>query len=622
MVFCVTCGGGNFEEIAGHFYCAECNTQSQELRVEELEENFSDQPSFGHGTHTPKKRGRGVDDVKREEVFSHEIFSDVLLAQLDVLEKLGASPLLREVVRTLWLTFLHRCELAFLSQNPDEDIAPRLGATNHQRDLLLSLKREPRENIRCALRALGIRTRVFQPKGRRSRTADVDYDEDNPPDEADEVPEEAKPKLYSDGAAEFLSWAKKHGVKTNKAQMNVLLRDAFLDLRKLLAFLHLGCLVAQEPILLGDLLFWAAQGHLPYQHPCTGHMSAALLHRAAPPKAPQVSYEAGRLARFLDSPKELDARPLQPLIARYVLDLNLPLEILVLSRWLLDSWPILNSQPWTSRKPLRSVAFPAEEVRATALLLVLLKLTLGLDGAREQELSLEADRINEASKLHLFSWLRWEKQERLRATVLTDCCFFPKLGDAFCAANLPSSASDRVTEGKDAALRQGMQSCLGSLRRKDHRVPLPPPSSFPFSADVKLHDRVYQRQDFTQDHVLYFLGVPLCGHLFDEVHADYWVLHSNQQYSLLIKPFLPRSFAWILKLLSAIIGCKCDHLYQEIVRVEKAIFFNKTIHSRFHEGWKRDRLYDDFLEKLRASLKERHCRTKSETSGRASDALL
>lgn len=317
-----------------------------------------------------------------------------------------------------------------------------------------------------------------------------------------------------------------------------------------------------------------------------------------------MSYEAARLARFLSFPKSLDPRPLQLLITRYVLDLNLPLELLTLSKWIIDNWPSVRPKQWTSQKPLRSVAFPTEEVSAAALLLVVLKLTFGLDGTYEHELSHEAARVNRDSQYRLFSWQCWEKQERFRESVLTDCCFFPTLGDTFRAASLPPKASERVTQGPDTALRLGLQSCLASLRSKDYRIPLPSPSSFPFSVEVELQEAPHYRQDFTRDHALYFLGVPIADRVFEKVEVDYWTLHTDGQYSVVVEPFLPNSFAWLLRLLSSIVGCKHEHLYQQVVRFEKAVFLNKSIQSRFNNGWHRDKLYDHLLRKMRASFQE------------------
>lgn len=599
MVTCPTCGGGNFEEIAGLFYCSECNTQSQELRVEEVDD-YTELTTFGHNSgRVPAKRSRSKSAQQHEDVYTHEILNEVLLAQLGALERLGASPRLRRVVRTLWLTFLRRCQLAFLSQDPGEEKTPRLGVVNYQRDVLLTAQRRPQDNVRRALLASGIRTRVIQHKGRRCRISRFQGDEDNVDSDVTQLDASDDPQLYSEVAEAFLSW-KQYKERLTSTKPSAPMRDSFLHLRKLLAFLYLGVLIAREPVLLADLVRWSAQGHLPYLR-AWNQQAVNFSYRTVPPRAPQVLVETARLARFLGAPTHLKSRPLQPLVARFLLDLNLPLELLKLSNWLQMTNPFLVPQHWTPRAPLRSVAFPAEELSAAALLLILLKLTLGLDGSSEQRLSLSADSVNGVSGTRIFSWFCWEQQERAREAVLVDHCCFSTLGDPTHVACLPKMPVHWDPESTQAAMRKELQSCFRGLYTRASEVATIPPSSFPFSTQICTNEGRRQRKDFTDHHVLCFLGVPLEDvSSLEKSPDDYWMLHDNTRlYALLIEPLLPGSFAWVLQLMASLVGSRPSHLYHEVIRLEKLLFLGKKAGSRFKRGLHRDADYDHILHQPR-----------------------
>ncbi|KAH7953464.1 hypothetical protein HPB49_008923 [Dermacentor silvarum] len=65
MVVCASCGGEDFEEVSGLFYCSECNTQSQEVRVEQVDDEGAAPPPHV-GRASPRQSRKETGDKPQE----------------------------------------------------------------------------------------------------------------------------------------------------------------------------------------------------------------------------------------------------------------------------------------------------------------------------------------------------------------------------------------------------------------------------------------------------------------------------------------------------------------------------------------------------------------------------
>ncbi|ESO87983.1 hypothetical protein LOTGIDRAFT_166003 [Lottia gigantea] len=114
MPTCTQCGGDDFFEDCGNFYCQVCQVQSQDIRVEETE--FEDVHNLIL-TRTPAPVSQTV-EPQEEKNFGRpwtiqEGYQCVMKKQVEALIELGADPKLDEVVFRLWAAYLSSIEIAF-----------------------------------------------------------------------------------------------------------------------------------------------------------------------------------------------------------------------------------------------------------------------------------------------------------------------------------------------------------------------------------------------------------------------------------------------------------------------------------------------------------------------------
>ncbi|KAL1479942.1 hypothetical protein MTO96_051459 [Rhipicephalus appendiculatus] len=496
MVVCASCGGEDFDEVSGLYYCTECNTQSQDVRVEQVDdEGAAPPPHVGRASPRRKEMGNDTPREMKRAYETNELFNAILVRQVNALVSLGASPELRGVVCRLWMDYLVRLEA--VSRVEDDERTPRIGVVNRWSDLrtveeLLGASEtseRKRKKLQKALFGSGVKTRLTPRSSRRrkrlknrrdvSRAPNLDSDCEFESEllatasEGEQASDDDVEDFRSTAAKEYLERVVSRGVDLHDKKIGRETEVTVVALQRLLCLLYLGVLITGDPILLTDILRWARDGHLPYLHVLKLLPEDAKLWgqqwrtfvRLSVPTIDELAAQAAHLAHFLQVRSELRQPPLLPIVMRLVADLNLPLEFVNVCEEVLCTHP--NMVP-----------------RAAAVLLLALKLTFGLNDSREVQLSQAAEEL--ASRhpgANLFVWSHWEKHVRSRLLLLRSSCYafepedLDDVRDVGVLFRHPDSAPvDRSMVTK--ALREGMQKSFREMHGRELVFQQVPATSF------------------------------------------------------------------------------------------------------------------------------------------------
>ncbi|CAN7984865.1 unnamed protein product [Ixodes hexagonus] len=592
MVVCQACGGETFEEVSGLYYCSECNTQSQEVRLEELEESFTPSTSYGRSpSRSPRSEDSG--DERRapaKKLYpSNELFNIILVRQVSALVSLGASPKLRSTVCALWMRYLVKVE-AISQDDGDgsgsvEEFVPRVNVVNRWSDLRTTqeiISRGAEENrkrkVRKALFACGVRTRlVSRPdrdkKRRKGRgtplkhpNLDSEYETVSEGDDSDEGLD-----LTSAITKEYLERAAERGEDIHSKELTREAQNMLVTMRKLVCFLYLGVLLNRDPILLSDILRWIGDGHVPYLNavrllPPDVHFWGTqwgCFVRQAPPLAEDVAWETAHLAEFLGVRQELQPPDILPILGRLLVDLNLPLGLLDVCRRALTLFPNLEKR-WhrMSEGPKLASCFkPSCEARAAAILLLVLKLVFLLDGNQEERVSSEAEKLQGLEPgADLFHWSQWVEYTKARVLLLRSNCYMFEPDDADAVRSVvpllrdPKTAMPRSSP-LATALREGLQKAFREIHGQNLAWQQVPPSSFGLTTavdfflqrpEVPLGMKWALNKEFLHKDVTYLTRDrsalsevgdwndlirrhPEFGRVARERCGHYWILHSHRK---------------------------------------------------------------------------------------------
>lgn len=640
MVVCQACGGETFEEVSGLYYCSECNTQSQEVRLEEVEETFTPNTIYGRSSarsRSPRSEDSGDERNPAKKPYpTNELFNIILVRQVNALVSLGASPKLKSTVCALWMRYLVKVE-AISQDDSGADFVPRVNVVNRWSDLrtieeILSNGAEEsrKRKVRKALFACGARTRVLSRtdrdrKKRKVRGAprtnaylDSDYETVSEGGDSDEELD-----LTSSIAKEYLEAATERGEDIHSKRLTRRDINMLVTIRKLVCFLYLGVLLNKDPILLSDLLRWIADGHVPYLNAIRllprdaqywGCQSSCFV-RQAPPVAEDVASETAHLAVFLGVRQQLQPPDILPIVGRLLVDLNLPLELLDVCCGVLTLFPNVEKR-WHSvrkRPTAASGLDPRCEVRAAAILLLVLKLVFLLDGKQEKLISSEAEKLRSlCPNVDLFDWSQWLEYTKARVLLLRSNCYLFKPDDVDAIRSVVPLLRDPKSLMSERspvtmALREGLQKAFREIHGQNLAWQQVPPSSFPLTTAV---DFFVQRpevspglkqaldKEFLHKDVTYLtrshgalaevggwndlIGLhPEFGHAARERCAHYWIMHPPDQvhkkYRMHVRPRLPSDFVWLLEFLSTVVHCSAMKLYGDLVMLERRSILKRCL---------------------------------------------
>ncbi|KAH7959756.1 hypothetical protein HPB49_013594 [Dermacentor silvarum] len=294
MVVCASCGGEDFEEVSGLFYCSECNTQSQEVRVEQVDDEGAAPPPHV-GRASPRQSRKETGDKPQESKRHYQ-----------------TNELTPRVVCRLWMDYLVKLEA--VSRVEGDERTPRIGAANRWSDLrtveelLATSESNERKRKKLQKALFGVGSAQDRCVVARARNLDSECE--------DVLEEEAAAATEGEQASDdewedFRSTAAKSTSTSCPAVVST-------------------CTTRKS----AGKLRWARDGHLPYLHVMKLLPQDAKLWgqqwrtfvRLAMPTIDELSAQAAHLAHFLGVRNELKQPPLLPIVMRLVADLNLPLE--------------------------------------------------------------------------------------------------------------------------------------------------------------------------------------------------------------------------------------------------------------------------------------------------------
>ncbi|XP_020283590.1 TATA box-binding protein-associated factor RNA polymerase I subunit B [Pseudomyrmex gracilis] len=460
MVKCENCGSAEFYKDSGFFFCASCQTQSQDVG-QEVEFVYPTENVRLKKTRIRSVRS-GNADAEAVGWTSWELYNFALIGLTNELIELGASANIKMTVLQLWARYLGKLEVAFMSTK--KKLVPKLSRRYKKRDaaiiygkILSKTKKRKRKRTETnvteteACLSDEISMRHINRNKKLMMTADYDrhmqLQANSEGDTLSTFSQSAQSTVGSENRSfriKFNASAKKEAKKVKQLAKGVPKHKRrkykethvtteyrsgpeIITTSKLLAILYLSLRIHNQDIHLGDMLRYGREGHLSYYRlDCLVPPEVELTKQETNflSRVTDVTHKGmrriiGRMAKFLGV-RHIICPNFLPLINRYCSELALPNGIsLYAERLIALSPPKLFDMIFHKRFHI-----PNYEGRAMAFIIVVMKILLGLDNVTEYEISNVADRINSAinvegiSDVKLFSFREWQMYVECRRTVL------------------------------------------------------------------------------------------------------------------------------------------------------------------------------------------------------------
>ncbi|KAF2897605.1 hypothetical protein ILUMI_08574 [Ignelater luminosus] len=457
-ITCNVCDGTDFFIEAGHYYCTECRTQSQDI----IEQVFDVPEETTAARPTSSKRIRKKKKIE-DQLTSWECYNYILLGLVNELIELGADSKLKRVVHILWFKYLKKLEV--ISDKPGE--TPKLSAINSRKnaEILYGRVRKKRRSSRSPSPASTTDTSITdasilrreKAKQRRSMIV-AQYDELSNTMQSEDVSlhnqslislrsgsdssktKEEKYLRYNEGSKkELLKIMTKHHLKAHCRDVDSLLDChkvsyktlthkfahgyEVLSRSKIYALLYLGLLINKDKIQLADLLRFIREGNLSF-HSVRHFFPEEYEGRIASIKSWNSANTllchfrlreiAADIAKHLKITKYIPRQNLAELCRRYCTELNLPDEVWGYTLNLMSK--ALPKMHVTEQSSI----MPNYEGRTMCFIMFFLKLILGLDEVTEDRFSSYAENINNSNIVEnkMFIWKDWIHYINYRKLVL------------------------------------------------------------------------------------------------------------------------------------------------------------------------------------------------------------
>ncbi|KAF7270573.1 hypothetical protein GWI33_016464 [Rhynchophorus ferrugineus] len=445
---CEVCGGTDFYKESGHYYCSECQTQSQKIR----------EHVFEREDHTINKKStrkiRKEKDKHEHKLTSWECYNIILKGLTDELILLGAKSELKVVVKCLWMKYLHKCEVFSIKSNKP----PKFSILGSKRDIDILFNRKPAKRKRCpsvtsSVSNLSIKRQISSKKralihshyeeislSQQSLTQNsslVGETLSSIPSDSEKSDTSSKRIMYNKFSKKEMTklmsknHQKAHSMDTmGTLTCHKLLRKDFtnkfkkgptvLTICTLYCLLYLGLLIIEDPIQLNDIIRFIKEGHLSYgnfRHFFDENLKDEFL---VLPTVPQNVFcnqyfrlKAARMVKFLDVTRYVRRPDLVVLCRRYCEELNLPAAVRISVERIIEKSKPLKTLGKTQKE------LPNYEGRVLGIIVVVLKLFYGLDGVTEKRLSAYAREVNGAvPDANMFDFEQWLMYIRCREMVV------------------------------------------------------------------------------------------------------------------------------------------------------------------------------------------------------------
>ncbi|KAL3864397.1 hypothetical protein ACJMK2_006084 [Sinanodonta woodiana] len=423
MPTCAVCGDTEFNEEHGLFYCTTCSTQSQDIRVEEREEEMPNEVNYG--SRIKEKSNKQKEKVKIKHDLgrpwsTYEAFQIIIQRQVEALIKKGAKPVLKDAVFKLWMTYLAKLGVAFTSQPKMMSLARH----ERQREKYPGSLENPRvKDVRKAIsmqKLYGMSKKVAEAQIEKqdlalNLNAEEFYEGDNPQEEEVEIDNISV-------CPSSMGWMEPKEGDDFKAYLNKKQRERKLfrtrpermDMLKTVCLCYLGLLFTNNATTLSDILRWITNRTFPYLDLVSILPSDMkrfvgddkLFGSRKIPTLRSLQKGVGNLAVFLEL-KNFPEIPITQLISRYIQQLDLPAEMHGYVMGLVQCQDFT----WQYKPELLNQRLPFWEGMAMSYIIITLKLLLGLDDTTERMISNYAAELANVlqSRHQLFVWEDWCK---------------------------------------------------------------------------------------------------------------------------------------------------------------------------------------------------------------------
>ncbi|KAK3590264.1 hypothetical protein CHS0354_041342 [Potamilus streckersoni] len=423
MPTCTVCGDTEFNEEHGLFYCTTCSTQSQDIRVEEREEEMPKEVNYASLIKEKSDKQKEKVEIKHDlgRPWSiYEAFQIIIQHQVEALIKNGAKPVLKDAVFKLWITYLAKLGVAFTSQPKMRSLLKH----ERQREKYPGSLENPQvKDVRKAVsmqNLYGMSKEVAENQIEKqdlalTLNAEEFYEGDNPQDEEVELDRISvcPSSIGSMEAKDGDDFRKYLNMKQRERKL-FRTRPERMDMLKTVCFCYLGLLFTNNATTLSDILRWIKSWKFPYFDLSSILPSDMkrfvgddrLFGSRRIPTLQSLQKGVGNLAVFMEL-KNFPEIPMTQLISRYIHQLDLPVEMHGFVIGLVQC----QNFTWQYKPVLLNHRLPFWEGMAMSYIIITLKLLLGLDDTTERMISsYAAELVKILQNPHqLFLWEDWCK---------------------------------------------------------------------------------------------------------------------------------------------------------------------------------------------------------------------
>ncbi|KAL1502183.1 hypothetical protein ABEB36_007363 [Hypothenemus hampei] len=437
---CNVCGAADFYKEAGHFYCNECQTQSQQIQDHVFEQDTV-------ALKTTKKIQNDEAKKNHKVLTSWECLNYILKGLTEELIELGAKPILKPVIKCLWMKYLHTCEVFDLESSKP----PKISVLGPKKDItiLYNVKRTKRKRSRASSTSTTM-TLTRQRSNKKRALIQNEYKE------LSESKNLTQDDMVNDISLSNIKSGSESSEDSNKIHYN---RISTKEIRKIMSkqhqkkhtqdlennltchkfraktfkrtfysgpanltsftlysLLYIALLIIKDNIQLGDMFRYIREGHLSFgcfRHFFPSDLPEKALNMPLRKEKLFTSYHfrkrTAKLAQFLQVTKCINTPDLVSLCKRYCTELNLPNEIFYCVEQLIQK-----TQPKMKVQERTSI-IPNYEARIMGMILFVLKLFYGLDGVTEHKIS---DYTKSKSEVKMFDLIKWLEYLGYRANIM------------------------------------------------------------------------------------------------------------------------------------------------------------------------------------------------------------
>ncbi|XP_039248621.2 TATA box-binding protein-associated factor RNA polymerase I subunit B-like [Styela clava] len=414
MPVCKFCNGTEFFCLDGKFFCAECDTQSQDFVEEQAPEILADKSFTTKKLKERKEKQAGDKGLPWNSV---EGFQLIVKAHVKAFIELGINPAIDDVMQQIWFKYVQKSGMAKMDRQVDKD----LDADIRFRDYFLQHFKDDILPKRDSSKSL--RLRISRSAKRKSGGDELDKEEEwfsvDSDIATDQETDGASSASCSEGSVDS------GGYKRSSVQHWY--KISHMSNMKVICFCYLALRWCEEPVTIADLIFWAETGRIPYYgavdsflpHMKTSQHDHETFSRLRRLEHTKVMWMSRTLRKYIKMPY-LPKVNIMELVTRYLYQLNLPLALASYASNLLQkiessNWPRGSTKFYNRYE--NPVSCRSPELIAVSIIAVLMKLLFVLNDRDEWKINFDQETCSmhhENERLcNGFTWQNWVKQHLL-----------------------------------------------------------------------------------------------------------------------------------------------------------------------------------------------------------------